>query len=188
MEELHVTDSKKNDLLEWMKAGVLGIILFFFIHTFLFSSYEVDGTSMESTLSDGDKLIVNKIGYEFGTISRFDVIVFKGNNGDDYVKRVIGLPGDSIQYKNDRLFVNGRYVKEPYLHRQTMLLGQKETGDFKLKEFTGKDKVPENKLFVMGDNRLNSHDSRHFGFISMNDVVGKVNIRYWPLEKFYIEF
>lgn len=184
-----MTEGNSNVLLEWLKVGVLGIILFFFIYTFLFSSYDVDGISMEPTLSHGDKVIVNKIGYEFGNISRFDIIVFHSKSGNDYVKRVIGLPGDEIQYKDDRLYVNGKFIEEPYLAHEDSVLGQKETGDFKLKDYTGVDRVPENQLFVMGDNRLNSLDSRHrqFGFVSIKDVVGKVNVRYWPIEKFYLD-
>lgn len=182
-------ERKKNVFFEWIKVAVLAIILFYFIQMFLFSNYEVEGTSMQSTLKDGDKLIVNKIGYEFGDISRFDVIVFHSNYKEDYVKRVIGLPGDRIQYKDDRLYINGKVYQEPYLHSDDQqLLGQKETGDFSLKELTGVEEVPDGSLFVMGDNRLNSYDSRHFGFISIDQVVGKVNVRYWPLERFDVSF
>lgn len=158
------------------------------MHTFLFSSYDVDGISMKPTLEDGDKLIVNKLGYEFGHISRFDIIVFHRTSDQDYVKRVIGLPGDTIQYEDDRLIVNGVFVREPYLHNQpNTFLGQKATGDFTLKDLTGEERVPENHLFVMGDNRLSSYDSRHFGFVPINQVVGKVNVRYWPVDKVHIE-
>ncbi len=183
-----VTDSTDNVIFDWIKAGILGIILFIFIRSFLFSSYEVDGNSMESTLSNGDKLLVNKIGYEFGSISRFDIIVFHANNGNDYVKRVIGLPGDDISYRQDRLYVNGEYIEEPYLHAaREPVLGQKSTGDFTLSDVTDSEKVPEGQLFVLGDNRINSLDSRHFGFVAIENVVGKVNIRYWPIEDFYLE-
>ncbi|MGN1401459.1 MAG: signal peptidase I [Bacillus sp. (in: firmicutes)] len=176
--------------MEWLKVIGLGLVLFLFIRTFLFSSYEVDGISMESTLANGDKLVVNRIGYDFGNISRFDIIVFHANNGNDYVKRVIGLPGERLEYKNDQLFIDGQPVDEPFLiSKKNVILGQKETGDFTLEEIeNNKDgKVPENYLFVMGDNRMNSLDSRHFGFVSIEDVVGKVNIRYWPLDDFYME-
>ncbi|WP_019240414.1 MULTISPECIES: signal peptidase I [Bacillus] len=183
-----MSESKKNILAEWLKAGVLGIILILFIRTFIFSSYDVDGISMQPTLQDGDKLIVNKLSYEFSSFSRFDVIVFHHSSDEDFVKRVIGLPGDSIQYEDDQLIVNGKKIEEPFLPKKHhLLLGQKETGDFSLKEITGKDRVPDNCLFVMGDNRLGSFDSRHFGFVSMDQVVGKVNVRYWPLDEFYIE-
>ncbi|MGM9924015.1 MAG: signal peptidase I [Bacillus sp. (in: firmicutes)] len=184
-----MSESNKSAFFEWVKAGILAIILFFFIHTFLFSDYGVKGISMRPTLEDGDRLIVNQIGYEFGDISRFDVIIFHAGGDEDYVKRVIGLPGDTIQYKDDRLFINGEICPEPYVHHEEQHLpGLKETGDFTLSELTGVEKVPADSLFVMGDNRLNSLDSRHFGFVSIDDVVGKVSVRYWPLEKFDIKF
>ncbi len=183
-----IKDGKKF-LFECVKIGVLSIVLFLCIDTFVFSSYEVDGSSMATTLEDGDKLIVNKMRYEFGNISRFDIIVFQGMEDEDYVKRVIGLPGDVLEYRDDRLLINGEYIQEPFLHSrlETTLLGQKETGDFKLEDLTEEAKVPENSLFVMGDNRLNSYDSRHFGFVSVDDLIGKVSVRYWPFEKFYID-
>lgn len=184
-----MTEGKGNLLYEWLKIGVLSAVLFLFIDVFVFSSYEVDGSSMATTLEDGDKLIVNKMIYEFGNISRFDIIIFHGMGDDDYVKRVIGLPGDVLEYRDDQLLVNGEYVKESFLPHQSnnRLLGQKETGNFKLEELTKEAMVPENTLFVMGDNRLNSYDSRHFGFVSIDDIVGKVSVRYWPFEKFYME-
>src|SRR5699024_7883073 len=88
------------------------LILAYSFRSFLFDSYVVDGESMEPTLEDGYNLMVNKFTYDVGEVERFDVIVFHKNAEDDYVKRVIGLPGDSIEYKNDRLFVNGEHIKE----------------------------------------------------------------------------
>lgn len=140
---------------------------------------------MMPTLRDGNLLIVNK----FGGIQRFDIIVFHANKQEDYVKRVIGLPGDRIAYKNDVLYVNGKPVKEPYLksHKRKLIDG-KLTGDFTLEEVTGKKTVPKGCVFVLGDNRLSSWDSRHFGFVKMNQIVGKVNARYWPFDEFATRF
>lgn len=184
-----MAEEKGSIFLDWLKAAALGIILFFLVNTFLFSSYEVEGKSMEPTLEDGDRLVVNKIGYQISDMNRFDVIVFHGGNEEDYVKRVIGLPGDQIRYENDQLFINGKKYDEPYLNQyKNPLIGQKLTGDFVLSDLTGVEIVPENRLFVMGDNRLESLDSRHFGFVSIKDVVGKVEVRYWPLEKFNTKF
>jgi signal peptidase I len=184
-----MTEERPSIFIEWIKAAVLGVILFLIMNTFLFSSYVVEGQSMEPTLEEGNRLVVNKIGYQISDIERFDVIVFHGDEGEDYVKRVIGLPGDTITYKNDQLYINGTKVEEPFLKPfKEPLLGQKLTWDFTLKELTGKKRVPENALFVMGDNRLGSKDSRHFGFISIEDVVGKVNVRYWPFKQFNMEF
>ncbi|HLR65789.1 signal peptidase I [Virgibacillus alimentarius] len=148
----------------------------------LFTSYVVDGKSMEPTLHDGNLLMVNKIAYDLKDVVRFDVIVFHANTKDDYVKRVIGLPGDEIVYKQDKLYVNGEYVQERFLH--SLKVGSTHepfTNDFTLMEITGHKKVPEGKLFVMGDNRPDSLDSRSFGFISIEQLVGKVDVKYWPL-------
>ncbi|UQD51362.1 signal peptidase I [Bacillus methanolicus] len=179
----------KKEGLEWLKAFVIGIIIFAFIRTFFFSNYIVKGESMMPTLQDGNKLVVNKIGYQFGKLQRFDVIVFHANKKEDFVKRIIGLPGDKIEYRNDQLYVNDKKIDEPYLDiYRKQIPGGRLTGDFTLKEITGKEKVPPGKLFVLGDNRLGSWDSRQFGFISVNQVVGKVNLRYWPLNEIDVSF
>ncbi|WP_050614265.1 signal peptidase I [Bacillus testis] len=189
MEQLQSTEGAKKAAIQWLIAAIWGLLLIACIRAFLFSSYDVDGISMQPSLNDTDKLIVNKISYEFNPIKRFDIIVFTGDSKKNYVKRVIGLPGDRIVYKDDRLLVNGEYYQEPYLKGlPEPLLGQKETGDFSLEDFTGEKKVPEDMLFVMGDNRLNSLDSRHFGFIKKEKVVGKVVARYWPIDELKVGF
>jgi signal peptidase I len=184
-----VKEELKRESLEWVKALAIGILLFAFIRTFFFSNYVVEGESMKPTLEEGNKLVVNKIGYQIGAFERFDVIVFHANKKEDYVKRVIGLPGDRVEYRNDQLYINGKKVDEPFLepYKDEVVSGRL-TGDFTLKELTGIDTVPEGKLFVLGDNRRSSWDSRHFGFISINQVVGKVDLRYWPLEDVTISF
>ena len=178
-------ESLKKESIEWLKALGIGLVIFVFIRTFLFSSYVVEGESMMPTLEEGNKLVVNKIGYTLGSIDRFDVIVFHANKEEDYVKRVIGLPGDRIEYQNDQLFINGEAVEEPYLnnYRNTVSPGQPLTGDFSLAELWETETVPEGMLFVLGDNRLESWDSRHFGFVPADQVVGEVNLRYWPLSE-----
>jgi signal peptidase I len=174
---------------EWLKAFGIGLIIFAFIRIFFFSNYVVEGESMMPTLEDGNKLVVNKIGYQIGDFNRFDVIVFHANENEDYVKRIIGLPGDRIEYRDEQLFINGKKYSEPFLEQyRNEVLGGRLTGDFTLDEITGEKIVPKNQLFVLGDNRLGSWDSRHFGFISVNQVVGKVNLRYWPLEDLGVKF
>lgn len=179
----------KEEGVEWIKAFAIGIIIFAFIRTFFFSNYVVDGESMMPTLQDGNKLVVNKIGYQVSDLQRFDVIVFHANEDEDFVKRIIGLPGDKIEYRNDELFINEKKYEEPFLevYRQETLDG-KLTGDFTLTEITGEKTVPKGKLFVLGDNRLGSWDSRHFGFITDIQVVGKVNLRYWPFDEMDVSF
>lgn len=179
----------KKEGVEWFKAFAIGMIIFVFIRTFFVSNYVVEGESMMPTLQDGNKLVVNKLGYEIRDLHRFDVIVFHANDEEDFVKRIIGLPGDEIEYKDDVLFINGKKYEEPFLdiYREKTFDGRL-TGNFTLEEITGKKIVPKGKLFVLGDNRLESWDGRHFGFISADQVVGKVNLRYWPFNEVDVEF
>ena len=167
----------KREGLEWIKALGIGLIIFIIIRTFLFSNYVVEGESMMPTLQDGNKLVVNKIGYHIGELDRFDVVVFHANEKEDYVKRIIGLPGDKIVYKDDKLYVNGEYYPEPYLEKfKQEYIGSKLTGDFTLQEITGEKTVPKGKIFVLGDNRRGSMDSRYFGLITLNyNFYGKIS-------------
>ncbi|BBN99559.1 signal peptidase I [Sporolactobacillus terrae] len=183
-----MSQSTKREVWSWIRAGAIAILIAFLVRQFIFSNYIVRGESMMPTLQDGNRLIVNKIGYTVGTPHRFDVIVFHATETEDYVKRIIGLPGDSITYKNDQLYVNGKRVAEPYLqhYKDALPPGQQLTENFNLKAKTGKLRVPEGKLWVMGDNRQNSEDSRYFGFVDQKSVIGKVSIRYWPLNEWEI--
>jgi signal peptidase I len=174
---------QKNEALEWLKAIVIAILLAGGIRYFIFAPIIVEGTSMMPTLHDQDRMIVNKLAYKIGEPKRFDIIVFHAEEGKDYIKRVIGLPGDRIEYKNDTLYVNGKAYKEPYLNeKKKQVIDGPLTEPFTLEELTGGQKtVPKGHLFVMGDNRRYSKDSRHIGFIPMEKVVGKTSIVYWPL-------
>ncbi|EST10383.1 signal peptidase I [Sporolactobacillus laevolacticus] len=178
----------KRELWSWIKAVAIAILIALLVRNFIFSNYIVRGESMMPTLQDGNRLIVNKIGYEIGNPHRFDIIVFHATKTDDYVKRVIGLPGDTISYNNDQLYVNGKAVAEPYLqqYKDALPKGQQLTDNFSLQSKTGKLRVPKGELWVMGDNRQNSEDSRYFGFIQEKSVVGKVAVRYWPFDKWAV--
>lgn len=175
--------------LEWLKTVGVAIIIAVFLRTFFFSSYIVDGESMMPTLENGNLLIINKVVDEIDDLNLFDVIVFHASSKDDYVKRIIGLPGDTIEYKNDILYVNNKAIQEPYLEKyKKKIKGQKLTNDFTLKSITENEVVPENHIFVLGDNRQESYDSRYFGFVPIDNVVGKVNLRYWPIDEINVEF
>lgn len=168
---------------------IIGVVLAILLQQFFFSNYIVEGSSMTPTLQDGNLLVINKFSYQFDEINRFDVVVFHANEQEDYVKRVIGLPGDEVTYRNGSLFINGSLIEEPYLTGEDGSLELDQlTNDFSLLELTGEKTVPEGQIFVIGDNRIGSYDSRHYGFISIDQVVGKVNLRYYPFQHIDISF
>ncbi|MGE8206295.1 signal peptidase I [Heyndrickxia sp. NPDC080065] len=174
-------DSKK-ELFSWIKSILLAAIIVFVCRYFVFTPSIVVGQSMEPNLQDGNRIIVSKL----SDIKRFDEIVFHAPDEDEhYVKRVIGLPGDHIEMKNDVLYINGKAYQEPYLKEKKKEIApmQKLTEDFTLEEYTQKKKIPKGYLFVLGDNRLVSKDSRSFGLIPMDSVIGKVKVRFWPFNE-----
>ncbi|WP_369900704.1 signal peptidase I [Bacillus manliponensis] len=179
----------KKEGLAWVKIIFVGVILAVFFRTFFFSTYIVEGKSMMPTLQDGNMLVVNKVSYQVSDLRRLDVIVFHANGNDDYVKRVIGLPGEHIAYRDDKLYINGKAVAEPYLEEYKKAMnGHLLTGDFTLEEVTGEEVIPDGYIFVLGDNRLGSWDSRHFGFVKIDEIVGKVDLRYWPIRDVEMDF
>ena len=148
---------------------IIAVVLF---RSFIATPVEVEGKSMYSSLDDGEILLLKKYDKNY---KRFDVIVFKNNN-DKLIKRIIGLPGEKVEYKNNKLYINGRYIKEEFLkNNQT-------TYDFELKEL-GYKKIPKDHYFVLGDNRTNSTDSRMIGLISKNKISGKTNFIIFPFTK-----
>ncbi|MBP2240107.1 signal peptidase I [Cytobacillus eiseniae] len=174
---------KKNEIWEWTKALVIAILLAAVIRYFLFAPIVVDGLSMMPTLHDQDRMIVNKFSYKIGNPDRFDIIVFHAPENKDYIKRVIGLPGDRVEYKDDTLFINGKAYEEPYLDDyKSQVIDGPLTEPFTLEEKIGSETVPEGHLFVMGDNRRYSKDSRHIGTVPMEKVLGNTGIIYWPIE------
>ncbi|WP_407701925.1 signal peptidase I [Viridibacillus soli] len=175
----------KKEFIEWIKPIVVAIIFALAIRTFIFTPIVVDGASMMPTYEDGDKVIVNKISKQIAEYERYDVIVFDAGE-DNYIKRVIGLPGEHIAYKDDILYVNREPYVEPYLeeYKKKLIDGGTLTEDFRLEEYTGKLTIPDGYLFVVGDNRRHSSDSRdpEVGLIPMDKVLGKANIIFYPLD------
>lgn len=171
------------ELLSTVKYIFVLSVIFFITQRFFFAPVMVDGDSMEPTLSDGDYLLLNKV----SDVERFDIIVFPPPDEADtqYIKRVIGMPGDTVEYRQDVLYVNGEPVEEPFLEDipddELMFY---VSGNFSLLSLLGEEEVPEGHYFVLGDNRMNSRDSRSFGFVNEEKVLGKVSLRYWPLENF----
>ncbi|RDI45760.1 signal peptidase I [Falsibacillus pallidus] len=180
-------ESSKSELMSWIKTIGITVIVVILVRSFLFSNYVVEGKSMMPTLQDGNRLIVGKLDYDLKKPDRFDIIVFHATETADYVKRVIGLPGDKVAYKNDTLYINGKPMKEPYLKQYKARVTQGNlTPDFTLEEITGETTVPKGKLFVLGDNRQVSEDSRVFGFVDQDKVVGKVDLRIFPFNEMQI--
>ncbi|TMW73195.1 signal peptidase I [Alteribacter natronophilus] len=177
----------KSESWEWLKAVAVALLLAVVIRYFFFAPIVVDGESMMPTLEHNDRMIVNKIGYNISEPDRFDIVVFHATHTKDYIKRVIGLPGDTIAYEDDVLYVNGEAVDEPYLDEYKANAGTGPfTSDFTLEETTGYETVPEGHMFVLGDNRQHSKDSRHIGMIPYDEVVGKANFVFWPVNDFRI--
>lgn len=150
---------------------VLVVVL---VRSFIITPAIVDGKSMYPTLNDNNIVILNKLDYKINGLKRFDIIVVD-YNGEKLIKRVIGLPGEHIEYKNNMLFINGYLTNENFNHDNT--------SNFKL-ETIGYLKIPGDKYFVVGDNRNGSKDSRMIGLIDKKDIKGKVSLRLFPINKF----
>jgi signal peptidase I len=186
LEEQSLENKKTaKEIRDWVFALGVAIIAAVLIRTFLFVPVLVDGDSMMPTLNDKSRMIVNKIGYSVGEPKRGDIVVFHAPDGRDYIKRVIGIPGDSIEYKNDVLTINGKKIEEPYLNKYKK---QIETGtlteDFTLENLFGIKRIPKDEYWLMGDNRRWSKDSREIGTIKRDKIVGKTSLVFWPLSEF----
>ncbi len=168
---------KKEKIIKLLKdifPYVLIIILVVLIRTFIVTPAQVDGSSMNPTLSDNNLVILNKLDYRLNDIKRFDVVVVDIKT-EKIIKRVIGLPGDTISYKNKTLYINGKKVEENFTHTN-------DTRDFKLGDI-GYQKIPGDKYFVVGDNRNNSMDSRIIGLVDRSQILGSVSFRFFPFNK-----
>lgn len=160
---------------DFLKYVVL-VIVVLFIFLYVISIQQVMGPSMNDTLKEKDIVLVNKFIYRFKDISRGDVIVFEYDGMKNFVKRVIGLPGEYVEYKDNRLYVDGVGYLEEYLSSSVT------TNNFSLKDL-GYDTIPDGYYLVLGDNRNNSKDSREIGLISEKDIIGKVGLRIFPFNK-----
>lgn len=182
----------KKEIFEWIVAIVVAVVCVLLIQKFLFATYTVSGDSMYPTLKNGEKVIVNKIGYTIGEIDNGDVVVFHANANDDYVKRVIGKPGDTVKYDNDQLYVNDKKVSEKYLEENKANKSRDIlTENFEVKDLVntnGNNTIPKGQYLVLGDNREVSKDGRSFGLINEDKIVGEVSFRFWPLNQFHFNF
>lgn len=167
------------DVTEFLKDTfkyIIVIVIVLFIAIYVVSLAQVVGPSMKPTYVNGDIVIIDKVSYRFKDINRGDIIALNNDSNKNLIKRVIGLPGETINIKNNRVYINGEALEEEYISSDILM------EDFKLKDI-GYGAVPEGYYFVLGDNRENSQDSRDkkVGLIKKEDIIGKVFIKIWPL-------
>lgn len=167
---------RRRALLDWVIVIGIALLVAFLVRTFVLAHFVVDGTSMATTLHDGDRVFVNKLSYRLHDPNRGDVVVLHELNGTserDLIKRVIGLPGETVEVRNCEVFIDGRRLEEPYLDPEVVTPGNCG-GD------TAATVVPDDHVFVMGDNRAASLDSRNLGPIDEDDLVGRAFVVFWP--------
>jgi signal peptidase I len=174
-------------IIEWAILIGSALVIALLIKTFLFQAFYIPSESMKPTLNVGDRVLVNKLSYRVHDVNRGDIVVFEtppkaeDANGKikDLVKRVVGLPGETVETHNGIVFVNGRQLDEPYLRNGVKTCALNSTpgtcGDVPTTT------IPSDDVFVMGDNRTASKDSRAFGAITESSIVGRVFVRIWPV-------
>jgi signal peptidase I len=196
---MHIKGKKSSkflELLKWIETFVIAVVIALLIRAFLVEPVIVNGVSMENTLFDGQRLIIYKLGYFFHPPERGDIVVLQYKKGlvrdipflknfdfinkilpsvteIDYIKRIIAVPGDKIDIRDGHVYVNDEKLDEEYAKGDT----HKQLMDFP-------QVVPDNCVFVMGDNRQNSRDSRIIGFVELNRIKGKAVLRIWPIKDF----
>jgi signal peptidase I len=193
-------DFKKSTVREYFESIVIAVILALFVRTWVVQAFKIPTGSMENNLLIGDHLLVNK--FVFGPagvegavlpmrdIRRRDIVVFKYPNEPqrDFIKRVIGLPGETLELRNKKVYINGEPLEEPYVHFLEPASDSQEVTSFDVRERYGPVRVPEGQYFVMGDNRDNSQDSRYWGFLPRGYIKGKALMIYWSYESGRAEY
>jgi signal peptidase I len=188
--EAQETVKTKSTFREYAEAIGMALLLALFIRTFIVQAFKIPSGSMIPTLQIGDHILVNKLAYgiripiwghylmDFGKVQRGDVIVFifPEDRSKDFIKRVIGVAGDTVEIRGKKIYINGQQIDDPHAHfegddPQNILPASRD--DY------GPTKVPANHIFVMGDNRDRSYDSRFWGFVNLDDVRGKAFLIYW---------
>jgi signal peptidase I len=154
-------------LIDILETLLLSVVLFFLINA-VSARIKIDGSSMEPNLHHGEFVIVSKINYRLGEPERGDVVVFDfpRNITEEYIKRIIGLPGDEVKIEDGKVYINDVFWSEPYVETAA--------------RYEGEWVVPEDSLFVLGDNRNNSSDSHNWGMVPLENVIGEALLVYWP--------
>lgn len=180
----------KSKLQEYIEAIILAIVIAFFVRTFVIQAYKIPSGSMKPTLQIGDHILVSKFNYgiklplirstliPFGAPERGDIVVFiyPEDRSKDFIKRLIALPGDTVEIRDKKILVNGLPYQDGHgVYTDRMII----PGSVQPRDNFGPVKVPENSFFVMGDNRDESYDSRFWGMVNQRDVLGKALIIYW---------
>lgn len=181
----------RSEIWEWVKALLIAFTLVAIMRWLLFTPTIVSGPSMEPNFHDRERLIVNKIIYRIREPRRGEVVVFHAPEEKDYIKRVIALPGETVKVENDTVYINDQPLSEPYI-ADVVEQAQRQGKSYNYRNFLETPNgieavtVPEGTVFVMGDNRSNSKDSRmeSVGFIPMEDIVGRADIIFWPISHF----
>ena len=162
-----------NDKIKDILSYIIVIVIVLLVKQFIITPIRVNQNSMNNTLFNKDIMILDKISYRFKQIDRFDIVVIKKNK-EYLIKRVIGLPNETVEYKNNKLYINGEIIEENFLHM--------ETDDYNLEE-----KIPNDYYFVVGDNRPDSLDSRIIGLIKKDEIIGKAKLVIYPFNHFGIK-
>jgi signal peptidase I len=170
-------------ILDIFETLVIALSIFLVVYIFLLQPHQVNGQSMEPNFQSGDYVLTDKISYVFGEPSRGDVVVFEAppgahcptGTGCDFIKRVIGLPGETVEVKNNHYYINGKQLDESYIPSEM----RTEPGQYTSNRVIT---LSVNEYFVSGDNRQNSSDSRAWGPVTKSMIVGKAFFRYWPAE------
>lgn len=164
-----VAEKRKNPIREVVETVVIALLIALVIRTFVVEVFVVDGRSMEPTLHTGERLLVNKFIYRFRTPQPNEVIVFRypKQPDRDFIKRVVAVAGDKVEIRHGHVFVNDQELPEPYLK-------YRDAGDWPARQ------VPPQSVWVLGDNRNNSEDSRYFGEVPLANIKGKAFFRFWP--------
>jgi signal peptidase I len=163
------------NVVEWAAIVLVALLAAFLVKTFLFQPFYIPSGSMEHTLEIDDRVLVNKLSYKLHDVNRGDIVVFErppgsvGSTIKDLIKRVVALPGESVEGRSDGVYVDGERLDEPYVAEGAV------TGTF------GPVEVGDDEVFVMGDNRSMSQDSRAFGPIDEDLIEGRAFFRFWPL-------
>ncbi len=187
---------QKSTAREYFESIVVAVVLALFVRTFVVQAFKIPTGSMEPNLLVGDHLLVNKFIFAptanpverallpMREIRRGDVVVFKFPEDPerDFIKRVIGLPGDTVELRNRELLINGQKVEEPHAHYVFPVGEGHESPNFDVRERYGPVTVPDRHYFMMGDNRDNSQDSRYWGFLPAHYVKGRALMIYWSFE------